>query len=259
MPLQVSQFFWLFPVIAASSWFITLSVLLIAWLAEGRPRYPGQSNPYVAFISDIGAFSLRPFFITGSVITAASFAATVLLVHWARYSPSFYALIDDKLWRKALSIVATVLGIFASSSLIALSRFDTAKYHDTHKTLLLCCFAGLSGSAIATTAVWWREGTSLGMQKRKAKEWDGLRRWVIASNVIILVDVVLLVVFVALMYAKNMMRIAGILEWVMTIIGCGYLFSFAGYLWIPRDLLTQRQADGDERQPLLRHSGTANS
>ena len=31
--------------------------------SEGIPRYPGQVNPYVAFISDIGAFRLQPLFI----------------------------------------------------------------------------------------------------------------------------------------------------------------------------------------------------
>lgn len=87
----------------------------------------------------------------------------------------------------------------------------------------------------------------------------------------------LLVVFVALMYAKNKMRIAGILEWIMTFIGCGYLFSFAGYLWwvstilsgyatnthvvlrIPQDLVAQCRGRDDEQQPLLRDFEAANS
>lgn len=39
----------LLPLIAGTAWIITLLTLLIYWLAEGRPRYPGQSNPYVAY------------------------------------------------------------------------------------------------------------------------------------------------------------------------------------------------------------------
>lgn len=40
----------LLPLVAGTTWIITLLTLLIYWLAEGRPRYPGQSNPYVAFV-----------------------------------------------------------------------------------------------------------------------------------------------------------------------------------------------------------------
>jgi uncharacterized membrane protein len=42
---------WLFPLLAGSSWLLRLSALLITWVAEGVPRYPGQSNPYVAYVS----------------------------------------------------------------------------------------------------------------------------------------------------------------------------------------------------------------
>lgn len=38
----------LFPFMAASVWFLTLSILMLTWLARGTPRYPGQGNPYIA-------------------------------------------------------------------------------------------------------------------------------------------------------------------------------------------------------------------
>ena len=97
----------LLPLIAATAWFITLLSLLIYWLAEGRPRYPGQSNPYVAyvfpyisssfqskiqrtdssdiqksFISDIGAFRLQPLFISGGTLTSVCLLATIIAVHY---------------------------------------------------------------------------------------------------------------------------------------------------------------------------------
>lgn len=111
-----------------------------------------------SFISDIGAHSFRPVFIAGSVVTALSFAATAISLHRARYSPSFYDFAADKRWRKVLSITATVLALIASVSLAALSVFDTQRYHEVHKSLLLVTFAGLAGNAIATTLVWWNEG-----------------------------------------------------------------------------------------------------
>lgn len=53
------------PLTTGIVWAITLLALLIYWLADARPRYPGQANPYVAFVSDMGAFRLQPLFITG--------------------------------------------------------------------------------------------------------------------------------------------------------------------------------------------------
>ena len=58
------------PLTCGTVWLITLLTLLIYWLAEGRPRYPGQTNPSVAFISDIGAFRLQPLFITGGILSS---------------------------------------------------------------------------------------------------------------------------------------------------------------------------------------------
>lgn len=50
------------------------------------------------------------------------------------------------------------------------------------------------------------------------------------------------------------MRTAGILEWIQTFLGCGYLFAFAGYLWAPQNVkdipLDHHQGD-EERRPLL--------
>lgn len=45
----------LFPALAGSVWFLTLASLLLTWIARGMPRYPGQSNPHVAFVHPSGA------------------------------------------------------------------------------------------------------------------------------------------------------------------------------------------------------------
>lgn len=41
----------LLPLTAGAVWITTLLTLLIYWLASNRPRYPSQSNPYVAYAS----------------------------------------------------------------------------------------------------------------------------------------------------------------------------------------------------------------
>ncbi|KAL9073809.1 MAG: hypothetical protein Q9161_002641 [Pseudevernia consocians] len=74
----------LLPLVSGTVWVTTLLALLIYWLSEGRPRYPGQANPYVAFISDIGAFRLQPLFISGGVIASLTLTGTIVSVHVAR-------------------------------------------------------------------------------------------------------------------------------------------------------------------------------
>lgn len=47
---------WIIPFVAGTTWFVTITALLATWLAKGMPRYPKQSNPYVAYVR------LSPFF-----------------------------------------------------------------------------------------------------------------------------------------------------------------------------------------------------
>ncbi|EMR72434.1 putative frag1 dram sfk1 protein [Eutypa lata UCREL1] len=146
---------WLFPLLAGTFWFLTLTILLLRWLALGRPRYDEQVNPDVPFISDIAAHSFKPVFVVGTALTGASFFGAVFAVHHVRYSPLFYGLIDDAPWRQAVSLVALISGLAASVSLFLLSLFDTEDAHVPHRHLLMGTFGGLAVSALTTTAVWW--------------------------------------------------------------------------------------------------------
>ncbi|OJJ73001.1 hypothetical protein ASPBRDRAFT_151691 [Aspergillus brasiliensis CBS 101740] len=80
---------YIFPSMAGTVWFLTLASLLLTWLARGMPVYPGQSNPDVAFISDIASFELKPLFLIGASMTAVGFLFTVAAVHVMRYEPGF--------------------------------------------------------------------------------------------------------------------------------------------------------------------------
>lgn len=44
-----------FPVLAGLVWLVTLSTLLLSWVAHGMPHYPGQEHP-IAFVSLAGAW-----------------------------------------------------------------------------------------------------------------------------------------------------------------------------------------------------------
>lgn len=159
-----------FPIIASVSWFATLTILLIRWLSLGQPRYPGQENPYIPFISDIAAFAFKPVFVIGCTITAVCFVGTVYSVHHVRYSTTFYGLTDDARWRKFLSGVAMITGLMAGTCLLLLSVFDTFEEHEKHRYLLVGTFGGLGISSLATEIVWWDETW-------KAARFPGLRKW----------------------------------------------------------------------------------
>lgn len=161
---------WVFPLVAGLAWFTTLSVLLIRWLAIGQPRYPGQVNPDVPFISDIGAFTFQPVFIAGCAVTGVAFAGTVFAVHHVRYSDKFYGLTDDAEWRQVVSFFALFGGLFAAACLFLLSVFDTFENQDEHRYLLMSTFGALAISAMLTTAVWWD-------QIWGPAQFAGLRKW----------------------------------------------------------------------------------
>ncbi|KAF1979617.1 hypothetical protein BU23DRAFT_496338 [Bimuria novae-zelandiae CBS 107.79] len=229
---------WIFPVIAGTSWFVTLAAMLLTWVARGCPRYPGQRNPYIAFISDIAAFQLKPLFLIGGVTTAAGFAATMVAVHVSRYDPRLYGLEGDALWKKTASIMAMCSGIVAGLGLILLAILDTFRFHEEHAVLLLVCFLGLVSSMVLTTVVYWD-------QARTPSPFRRLRVYCIASAIIVFLDAGLGVSFYTLMQLY-FWRVSGILEWVMAFTGAFYLWVFVGFVSVPAHGI-----DEAERRALL--------
>lgn len=173
--LRYSHKLYLFPLCAGLAWFTTLSILLIRWFAIGQPRYPGQVNPDIPFISDIGAFTFQPVFIAGCALTGVTFAGTVFSVHHVRYSDKFYGLTDDAAWRQTTSFVALFTGLVAATCLTLLSVFDTFENNEEHRYLLMGTFGALALSAVLTTAVWWD-------QIWGPAEFLGLRKWYVFSS-----------------------------------------------------------------------------
>ncbi|KAL8905167.1 MAG: hypothetical protein Q9207_002794 [Kuettlingeria erythrocarpa] len=147
------RFYYLLPLIGGAAWFFTLAALFGYWLSEGRPVYPSQLNPYVAFISDIGAYRLKPLFITGGTITAIAYAGTILAAHHVRYDPHGYG-IKDAGWKKGLSVVALVAGVTASVGCVCMTIFDTKRHTNLHGPMLLATFAGIGTSACCTELVY---------------------------------------------------------------------------------------------------------
>ncbi|KAI0200551.1 hypothetical protein F4808DRAFT_154692 [Astrocystis sublimbata] len=212
---------WLFPLVAGASWFATLTILLVRWLSLGRPQYPGQMNPYIPFISDIAAQTFQPVFIVGCASTGISFFGTVFAVHHVRYSPKFYGLTNDALWKQGVSFVALVTGLAAAVSLVLLSIFDTYKAHLRHRYLLMGTFGGLFLSAVTTIVVWWDQASG-------PVVFLGLRKWCIFNTALVFCQFLVGISFVALLYSGHY-HSSGALEWCLTYTGSLWLLSFVGY------------------------------
>ncbi|ORY64516.1 Frag1/DRAM/Sfk1 [Pseudomassariella vexata] len=240
--VSFSRYLWIFPLAAGVSWITTLSTLLIRWLSLGLPRYPGQVNPDVPFISDIAAFTFKPVFIVGCTITGISFAGTVFAVHHVRYSPKFYRLTNDAAWRQSVSFIALGCGLVAAVSLFFLSVFDTVDAHVRHRYLLMSTFSGLGLSAILTTLVWWDQTVG-------PARFGGLRRWCLLNTGLMICQTGVSIAFVALIYSGHY-KSAGFVEWSLTYLGAFWLLSFVGYTRF-REGLDPVPPSEDEQRPLL--------
>ncbi|GAD97812.1 hypothetical protein AOR_1_1722194 [Paecilomyces variotii No. 5] len=256
----------LFPFIAGTVWFLTLSALLLTWLGRGSPRYPGQGNPYVAFISDIASFELKPLFLVGASITAVSFVVSVAAVHVVRYEyfpPIYPPGNSSSLWRNnnnchspndsrtheeedesvlattnmtksraAISLVSIVAAIVAAMGLVLLGVMDTFRYHQAHSILLKICFAGLALTAAGTVVVYAEEVVSFLARWEGDEEDKQTRRWLrfctLASASLVILEFCLGITFIILS-AQECWHVAGIFEWIMAFLGTAYMGLFAGF------------------------------
>lgn len=234
--------YWVFPVLSGFSWALTLFVLFVYWLANCRPRYasmdPTQSIPY---ISDVGATSLKPFFITGCSLTSVFHVLTLVSEIWLRYTGRLQK--NTSLGQKILIWLSLLFAVNGSSGLILLSIFDTLRYHRLHNIFLVLFITGLILSAIF---ICW-EYQRLGMHFR---EQYMLRFSFWVKLVFVLVSLGLVVAFATLSFRREF-NAAAILEWIIGLFFSLYVFSFVIDLF-PALNTKRRKSDGSSA-PLETH------
>ncbi|CAG7851052.1 SubName: Full=Uncharacterized protein {ECO:0000313/EMBL:CCA73913.1} [Serendipita indica DSM 11827] len=212
------------PIGAAVVWFITLFILLIYWLAVGRPRYSSQEGA-VAFISDVGAQVLKPLFVVGCVLTSLFFLGTLLVVH--------------------LIHAITYPGrIQASDAVSPGESFDTLQYRGTHQRFLaifaLSLFIGVIASVVLSGQLFFAH--------RHIK-------WLKTSFVLKL-STALVLISVGVAFVSRLATTergvdigynqAGILEWTLGLIFVFYVLTF----WYDlRTMLTPIPADRGSSAP----------
>ena len=215
------------PLTCGTIWLLTLLTLLIYWLADGRPRYPGQTNPSVAFISDIGAFRLQPLFITGGILSSLTLTLTIISVHLARRERRLStqkAGDEQPRYEKWVSVLACGFEVAACPCRICITLFNNYDHPRLHHTFLFLALAGTALSCICTAFVLWAE-----MWKGPARGNERLRRSCVFSNSLLVVEVLLGSIFTGLLWTGHF-RSGGVVEWVMSFIFTFYFWAFIGLL-----------------------------
>ncbi|KAK3956492.1 Frag1/DRAM/Sfk1 family-domain-containing protein [Pseudoneurospora amorphoporcata] len=210
--------YWIFPIISGVVWLGTLLGLLIYWCVnEDRRHYSSMdSRQTIAYISDVGASTLKPLFIAGCSVTTVfldlSFGADRWLRHKGRLVP------NATVTEKVLSGMTIVFAIIGTCGLILLSIFDTARHPKLHDIFLLLFIAGYVISAIF---ICW-EYQRLGMRYRDHRVLR-ISFWIKLAFVI--VEIILAVAFASCSYTDHY-NPAAVLEWVIAFIFSFYVFSF---------------------------------
>jgi len=209
--------YWVFPVISGFCWLGMLMGLLIHWTSTGKPRYasmdPTQS---IAYISDVGAQSLKPLFIAGSCVTTIFLDLSFLSERWLRHRGRLAK--NQTLTEKVLSWLSMFFALIGTCGLILLSIFDTLRHPTLHDIFLLLFIAGYVISAIFLCWEYQRLGI-------KYREHRILRSSFWIKLTFILLEVVLAIAFGVCNF-KDMYNAAAVLEWTIAFIFTFWVFSF---------------------------------
>lgn len=112
----------------------------------------------IAYISDIGAATLKPLFIAGSCVTTVTFDLAFVAERWLRHNGRLVP--NTSRGEKALAILTILFAVLGTAGLILLSIFDTKRHHQLHYIFLLLFIVGYLLSAICTCWEYQRLGIS---------------------------------------------------------------------------------------------------
>lgn len=210
--------YWVFPAISALMWLGMLLGMLITWVtAYHHVHYPSmEAGQSIAYISDIGAFQLKPLFISGSVITVVFLDIGFVAERWLRHTGRLAK--NTSTTQKVLSIFSTLSAITGAAGLILLSNFDTYRHSSLHDVFLLIFIAGYVISAIFLCAEYQRLGIHYRHHRILA-----ISFWI--KLAFIIVEVILAIVFVSTSYTHHRTE-AAIFEWIIAFVFTFYVLSF---------------------------------
>ncbi|KAL2074616.1 hypothetical protein VTL71DRAFT_8394 [Oculimacula yallundae] len=210
--------YWALPIIAGVSWSGMLATFMIYWQTTGQPHYTSMSSTQtIPYISDIGAYRLKPLFITCAAITTLLVDLSLISERWLRHRGTLINNFTQT--EKNLSIASIVCGIIGGLGLLFLSIFDTAQYGTVHNA---CLFVFMGGYIASATCSCW-EYQSLGSRGR---DHISLRVSFWIKLVFILVQVSLAIAFISTLFTSTYNE-AAILEWILAFTFGLYVVSYA--------------------------------
>lgn len=210
--------YWVFPAFSALMWLGMLLGMLITWAtAYHHIRYPSmEDGQSIAYISDIGAFKLKPLFITGSVITVVFLDVGFVAERWLRHTGRLSR--NTSTTQKVLSSISILFAIAGAAGLILLSIFDTYHHPRAHDVFLLVFIAGYVISAIFLCAEYQRLGIHYQNHRILAMSF-----WI--KLAFIIVEIILAIVFASTSYTHHENE-AAIFEWIVAFVFTFYVLSF---------------------------------
>lgn len=164
----------------------------------------------------MGAYGLKPLFITGAVVTTVFLDLAFVSERWLRHTGRL-ARNTQKL-EKIFSVCSIVCAIGGSAGLILLSIFDTYHHPNLHDGFLCLFIGGYLLSAVFLCAEYQR----LGIHYRSHRILR-ISFWI--KLVFILVEFSLAVCFVGTGWTHHKNE-AAVFEWVVAVIFTAYVLSF---------------------------------
>lgn len=149
------------PIISGVVWLVTLLALLLYWIVEEDRRfYPSMSSHQtIAYISDVGAYRLKPLFITGCAVSAVFLNFSIFSDRWLRHRGRLVP--NASTGEKVLTILSIVFAVAGGVGWILLAVFDTHNYTYLHRVFLVIFIAGYLLSAIFICWQYQRLGASM--------------------------------------------------------------------------------------------------
>lgn len=218
----VSSFWWL-PILSGFIWLGMLLGMLLYWIVgTDSVRYPAiPEEQSLAYISDIGAYEMKPLFVAGCVLTATTLDLSFLAERWLRHRGRLVP--NQTRTEKVLVALSLFFALVGTVGLICLSVYDTVDHSTLHNLFLLLFIGGYLVSAIF---ICW-EYQRLGIKNR---DFRVLRISFWIKLIFVLVELGLAIAFLV-MVTTDRRTIAAYLEWIISLIFTAYVWSFIIDLW----------------------------
>lgn len=232
--------YWVLPTISACAWLGMLIAMLIVWATSSNRILPSmEAGQTIAYISDVGAFGLKPLFIACSAVTVVCLDLGLLAERWLRHTGRLAP--NTSLTQKILSVFSLLFAIAGAAGLICLTIFDTYHHPRVHDGCLLIFIAGYVISAIFLCAEYQR----LGIHYRNHRVL-ALSFWI--KLAFIFTELILAIVFVSTSFTHHR-NVAACFEWAVAFIYTFYVFSFIVDLW--PSVRTKKHVPQGHRQQML--------